>query len=150
MATKKKSVKVIKSAASLKAVDSAVASLADMATATTKAVAAVGKENKKLLTEAKRLNKKRATLMRKKKSAKAKLTREPNATNKKAVTALDKEIAANRKDAAKVAAQKTGVSAELTALKTASKRAVSYTKAVISTDKVLNKPKKKVRRKKVA
>ena len=150
MASKKKTQKVITSGAAEKAVDSAVNSLADMAVSTYNATIVLDKENKKLAAEAKRLGKKRIMLLKRKKTAANKLKKDASAINKKGLKAVDNEIAAITKDAAKIRSQKTAVSAELSSLKTVSKRAAAYNKAVGMMDRVLNKPKKKSAKKKVA
>lgn len=148
-AKKKTAKKIITSTSSLKSVDAAIASVTDMAAATAAAVATVGKENSKLLAQAKRLGKKRASLMKKKKTAANRLKKDPSADNRKAASAIDKELVTVRREATKVAAQKSKVGEELKALKSVSRRAAAYSKAITQADKVLNKPKKKrrVRRK---
>lgn len=150
MAVKKKTRKVVTSAAAQKIVDNAVASLATTADSASKALDAVSKENKKLMTEIKRLSKKRATLMRKKKAAANRVKRDPNAANKKDLKGVEKDIAANQKEASKVRARKTTVSEELASLKTVAKRATAYTKAFTTADRALNKPKKKRRKARAA
>jgi len=147
---KKKSKKVVKGAASHKAVDSAIATINDVAASATKAVIAVDKEYKKLSKTAKRLNKKRAALMKKSRSAAKRLKKDANAANKKAATIIKKDIAVIKKEAEKVNKLKSIASEELATLKAASKRAIAYVKGVTSADKALNKPKKKRRKKKVA
>lgn len=148
MASKKKTNKVVSCASSEKSVNAALESLTDMLAASAKAVIAVGKENKTLAAAAKRLSKKRAALTKKKKNASARVKKEANADNKKALKAIVKELTSVKNEASKIATKKTAVLAELNGLKTVSKRAAAYTKAIDSADKVLNKPKKKKRKKK--
>ncbi len=148
MVAKKKTKKTVSSAASVKMVDAAVANLAEVATTSSKVIVTLGKESKKLTIATRRLSKKRVLLMRKKKSAASKMKMDPNAANRKNVKLIENEIAAIRKEAARVAGQKATLTPEMTALRTISKRATAYTKALEQTDKVLNKPKKKRRRKK--
>lgn len=148
MASKKKSTKTVTSAASIKVIEGALAGLADVASASAKAVVAVTKENKSLAAAAKRLGKKRSSLSKKKKSAAAKVKKESNAANKNALKSIDKELAVVKKEADKVKGQKATVSTELTGLKLASKRATAYAAALTKTDAILNKPKKKRRKKK--
>ena len=150
MAVKKKSIKDVKGAASHKAVDSAVATINDIAASATNAVIAVDKEYKKLQKTAKSLSRKRATLMRKTRTAAKRLKKDVSVANKKAVAVIKKDVAAVKKEAEKVNKLKSTVSEELAALKAASKRAVAYAKSVTAADKVLNKPKKKRRKKKAA
>ena len=150
MATKKKAKKTVKGVTHLKTVDSAIDNINDVAAAATKAVIATEKEYKKLAKTAKSINKKRASLMKKVKTATNKMKKDANAANKKAVATIKKDIAAIKKEVAKHKSVKTVVSEELAALKLASKRAAAYAKAVTGADKVLNKPKKKKRKKKTA
>ena len=150
MAIKKKRKKSVKGAASEKAVDSAIATINEVAASATKAVIAVNKEYKKLSKSAKSLNRKRAALVKRtKKSAKI-LKKEATAANKKAVAILKKDIAVIKKEAEKINNLKSAVSAELAILKSASKRAIAYVKGVTVADKALNKPKKKIKKKKAA
>ena len=150
MATKKKAKKTVKGATHLKVVDSAIDSINDVAAAATKAVIATEKEYKKLTKAAKSVNKKRASLMKKAKIAANRMKKDASSANKKAVSVIKKDIAAIKKELAKHKSVKTVVSEELATLKSASKRAVAYAKVVAGADKVLNKPKKKKRKKKAA
>lgn len=148
MASKKKVKKNISSAAAEKSLESAISTLNDLVDSTAKAINAVDKDKKTLISVAKRLGKKRATLTKRKKLASAKVKKDASAENKKALKAVEKELAAVKKEATKVSATKSGVSVELMGLKTLAKRTIAYTTALTKTDKVLNKPKKKKRRKK--
>ena len=150
MATKKKAKKTVKGATHLKTVDSAIASINDVAAAATNAVITTEKEYKKLAKTAKSINKKRASLMKKVKTATNRMKKDASAANKKAVAVVKKDIAAIKKEIDKHQSMKSAVSEELATLKSASKRAVAYAKAVTGADKVLNKPKKKKRKKKAA
>ena len=85
MAVKKKAKKTVKGETHLKAVDSAIASINDVAAAATKAVIATGKEYSKLEKTAKSMNKKRVSLMKKVKTAAKRLKKDANVANKKAV-----------------------------------------------------------------
>ena len=86
--------------------------------------------------------------MKKVKTAAKRVKKDANAANKKAVKVIKKDIAIVKKDIAKLKTVKSAVSEELASLKLASKRAAAYAKSVASADKVLNKPKKKRRKKK--
>jgi len=148
MAVKKKKVankKTITSASALKTIDGAITNLTAVVSSTASAIAELSKEKKTLLTAAKRLARKRATLVRKKKVAASKLKKDATAANKKLVDGLTKEIATIKKEALKVAAHKSRITEELAALKVSSKRVVAYAKAISAADKMLNKPKKKRR-----
>ena len=148
MAIKKKAKATVKGATHLKIVDSAIASINDVAAAAAKAVIATDKEYKKLAKTAKSINKKRASLMKKAKAATNKMKKDASATNKKVVVVIKKDIAAIKKEIAKHKSVKSAVAEELATLKSASKRAVAYAKVVAGADKALNKPKKKTRKKK--
>lgn len=150
MATKKKAKKTVKGTTHLNVVDSAIANINDVATAATKAVIATEKEYKKLTKTAKSINKKRASLMKKAKTATNKMKKDASAANKKAMAVIKKDIAAIKTEVAKHKSVKSAVAEELATLKSASKRAVAYAKVVAGADKVLNKPKKKKRKKKAA
>jgi len=150
MALKKKAKQMVKGAAHIQAVDSAIASINALAAGATKAVIATEKEYKKLLKTAKSMNKKRASLMKKVKAATNRMKKDASAANRKAVAVIKKDIAAIKKEIARHNSVKSAVAQELATLKSASKRAVAYAKAVTGADKVLNKPKKKKRKKKAA
>jgi len=148
MAAKKKARSSVSSNESLKSVDNAIASLLNEATSISKAVIDTTKNKKKLLAESKRLAKKLATLMKKKKTARAAVNKDSSAANRKAVKSIEKDISANKKEAAKITAEKSQAITELSALKVVSKRASVYVKALTSADKGLNKPKRKRKKKK--
>jgi len=150
VAIKKKAKQAVKGITHLKAVDAAVAGINDLAAVATKAVIATEKEYIKLAKTAKSMNKKRASLMKKVKSATNRMKKDVSAANKKAVAVIKKDIAAIKKEIARHNSVKSAVAEELATLKSASKRAVAYAKAVTGVDKVLNKPKKKKRKKKAA
>ncbi len=149
MVVKKKMRKTVSSASAEKTVDAAKASLTEVATTSARVIVTLSKESKKLITSARRLSKKRAVLMRKKKTAANKVKMDPNAANRKNVKQIENEIAAVKKEAARIAGQKATLTPEITALRAISKRTTAYTKALEQADKVLNKPSKKRRRKKV-
>ncbi len=148
MAVKKKARSSISSNQSSKTVDDAIANLKNAAISTSKAVVDTTKNKKKLLIESKRLAKKLASLMKKKKSARAALNKDSSATNRKVLKNIEKDISVNKKEVAKITAEKSMAIAELSSLKIISKRAAGYVKALASADKTINKPKKKRRKKK--
>ncbi len=148
MVVKKKS--VVKNIALVKVLDTTLANL-DMATTNgAKALALATKNSKQSALEGRRLSKKRVTLIKRRKAAAAKAQKDPVAANKAALKAVDKELAAIRKAAAKNRTVKAANFDELSGLRTSCKRLNAYTKAIAAADKALNKPKKKVRRRKVA
>jgi len=141
---------VIKNAALAKVVDSSVANLEAAATNGAKALAVATKKSKQSSAEGKRLSKKRITLMKRSKSAGAKAKKDPVAANKKALATVNKELAAIRKAAAKNKTVRVANFEELSGLRISCRRLAAYTRVLAAADKVLNKPKKKTRRRKKA
>jgi len=130
-----------------KSIVASVASLTSACTQSAIAVDSLSKVAKTLAKESVRLNKKRAVLIKRKKTVSAKQKKSPNAENKKAIQSVEKELSAISKEIAKVKPIKDSNAVELKALKVWLKRTSAYAKGIESADKVLNKPKKKVRRK---
>ncbi|MGD8938868.1 MAG: hypothetical protein PVJ72_05775 [Gammaproteobacteria bacterium] len=95
-----------------------------------------------------RLSKKRATLLKRKKLATTRVQKEPSADNNKALRDVKKELDSVTKELGKAKIVKDANNAELSDLRASLKRATAYRKGVAAADKVLNKPKKKSRRKK--
>jgi hypothetical protein len=141
MATKKKP--IAKSASVEKNIAVALERLDAACTEGDKAVAARSKIAKKLNAESRRLNKKRATLVKRSKVAALKAKADPSAANRKALREAVTELAATRKALAQTRAAKAVNSPELAGLKVAQRQANAYGKAIVLADKVLNKPKKK-------
>ena len=141
MATKKRP--IAKSASVEKNIDVALERLDAACTEGDKAVAARSKIAKKLNAESRRLNKKRATLVKRSKVAAVKAKADPSAATRKALREAVTELAATRKALAKTRAAKAVNTPELAALKVAQRQANAYGKAIVLADKVLNKPKKK-------
>ena len=138
---------IAKSNALEKTITASVASLTSACNQSAIAVDSLSKVAKTLAKESMRLNKKRAVLLKRKKTAAAKQKKTPSAENKKALLAVEKELTTISKEIAKVRPKKESNAVELRALREWLKRASAYTKGIESADKVLNKPKKKVRRK---
>jgi len=141
---------VVKSAAIAKTLDSALAGLNSICDSGTKALDASAGEAKKLAVLSKRLSKKRMTLSKRKKTATARLKKDATADNRKALSAVVKELGMVTREIAKVKKVKDANNAELSGLRETVKRATAYMKGVTAADKVLNKPKRKTRRKKAA
>ncbi len=139
---------VVKAAALDKTINASTDSLTKACDNAATSVTKKSAEAKKLTAEVKRHTKKKATLTKRNKTAAAKLKKESNAANKKAVTAVAKELKTTKVALDKARASKAVVSTELSALKSAAKRLTAYTKAIAAADKVLNKPAKKRRKKK--
>lgn len=145
--TKKKA--VIKSSAVEKAIASSLENLTMALESTEKAIKERSATAKKLTSESKRLSKKRAILTRRKKTAKVKLTKTPDAANRKALKDVEKEIAVITKQITKSTPVKQENTSELASLKASHRQASAYVKGIQQADKVLAKPKKKRRKKRV-
>jgi len=148
MATKKKTASLVKSATAHKSIEQSVATVVSVTGDLNKAVDTTAKTAKKLAIESKKLGKKRATLLKKKKIASNKVKKEGGAAHKKALRDIEKELMGIKKSAAQVSSQKSAINEELSELKKIHKRANAYVKAISGVEKILNKPVKKVRRKK--
>ena len=148
MAIKKKP--VVKNAALVKVIDTSLANLGTATTNGAKALALATKKSKQSSAEGKRLNKKRVTLIKRQLTAKAKANKDPVAANKNALKAVDKELAAIRKAVAKNKVVNSANFAELSGLRVSCRRLTAYGKALAAADRVLNKPKKKARRRKTS
>lgn len=146
MAAKKK--KIAKSAAVEKNLATAMDKLATACTEGDAAVASRAKDSKKLLSQVRRLSKRKATLQRKKQTAKRKVDKDPSADTRRNLREVTKDLAATTKELAKARAAKAANALELSALKAAHKRANAYQKAISKIDKQLSKPRKTRRRKK--
>ena len=85
--------------------------------------------------------------MKRKKLATTRVKKEASADNKKALRDVTKELDTIKKELDKAKIAKDANNAELSELRTSLKRATVYRKGVAAADKVLNKPKKKARRK---
>ena len=139
---------VIKAAALDKTINASTESLTKACGNAVTAVTTKSAEAKKLLAEVKRHLKKKSTLTKRSKTAEAKLKKDTNAANKKAVAAVAKELKATKAALDKTRASKAVVLTELASLKASSMRLTAYTKAIAVADKVLNKPAKKRRKRK--
>ena len=142
-----KAIRIVKNDAVEKAVNSAMSTLSNAGVECSKSIAAATKQAKSYLAEAKRLGKKRTTLLKRKKIAAARLKKTTNADNRKAHKAVEKELAAVKKAIAKLTPVKSAHAIELASLKTTLKRINAYSGVLDKADKLLNKPKKKKRKK---
>ncbi len=139
---------IVKSAAVEKLLASAIEKLTEAQSKSEKAVAARTKDAKKFATAVKRLAKRKATLTKRKKAATKRAEKNSSADNRKALRTVIKDLATATRELAKARKIKAANSAELTPLKAVQKRLNAYTKGIAQANKVLNKPKKKPRRKK--
>jgi len=135
--------KIVKGEALVTAVDSALSVLISIASNTAKSITIADKANKKYGKEAKRLSKKKVVLMKKKKNAAIRAKKSPIVVNKKALKAVEKDIAAVSKEVSKNTTLKIAALDELNTLKLVAKRTTAYNKSLAATDRVLNKPKPK-------
>jgi len=113
------------------------------------AASSLEKDRKKLLTENKRLTKKRAVLSRKKKVAANRLKKTPNAENRKVANSINKELTVVTKAGIKARAARSANAEELNSVKASLKQASAYIAVIAKADKQLNKPKKKRAKKRV-
>jgi len=146
---KSKKATVMKSAALEKLVSGSMDNLQVACDDGAKAIATRSGEAKKLLAESKRISKKRAVLIRRKKTTSMKLKKVADAATRKILRDVEKELAAIKKVGEKVRASKSSLAEELKGLKENQKRAAAYLKVIEKADKILNKPKKKKRRRRV-
>ena len=141
---------VIKNTALVIVIDTSLANLETATTNGAKALALATKKNKQSSAEGKRSNKKRVTLIKRRKTAAAKAKKDPVAANKNALKAVVKELAVIRNEVAKNKIVKAANFEELSGLRVSSRRLAAYSKALSAADRVLNKPKKKTRKRKIS
>jgi regulator of replication initiation timing len=149
MAAKKRAT-VTKNSVIANSIEASVTTLMASLEKVDKAVAVSAAESKKLMTESRRLKKRRASLMGKKKRATAANKKNPTAVTRKAVKSISAELAKVTKELVKSTAARSAVIAELAGLKVSQKALSAYVKGIAAVDRKLAKPKKKTRRKKKA
>lgn len=147
MAVKKKK-PVAKAVVVAKSLENALVNLEAAFESGTKAVVERTQTGSQLAKLVARLSKRQSALLKRKKLATARVKKEASADNKKALSDVTKELDAVKKELGKAKAPKDANNAELSHLRVSLKRATAYRKAIATADKVLNKPKKKSRRKK--
>ncbi len=111
-----------------------------------KAVTARSSESKKLLNESRRLRKRRATLMGKKKRAIAADKKNSTGDSRKAVRTITSELAATRKVLDKATTIRQAVLEELSGLKASQKILSAYVKGIYAADRAIARSKKKTAR----
>lgn len=111
-----------------------------------KAVTARSSESKKLLNESRRLRKRRATLMGKKKRAIAADKKNSTGDSRKAVRTITSELAATRKVLDKATTVRQAVLEELSGLKASQKILSAYVKGIYAADRAIARSKKKTAR----
>ena len=145
MAVKKKK-PIAKSSMVEKSLENSLVNLEAAFESGTKTVAERTQTGSQLAKLVARLSKKRAALMKRKKLATARVNKEASVDNKKALHDVTKELDTIKKEFDKAKIAKDANNAELGPLRVALKRATAYRKGIAAADKVLNKPKKKSRR----
>jgi hypothetical protein len=138
--------KIVSSASVENNIASAVEKLSAASGDSEKAVAERSRTGKKLTAELRRLRKRRAMLMKRKKTAASKAKEWPSGETRSALRTVEKDVATTTRDLAKARAAKAVNTPELAALKAAQRQSNAYMKAVDQADKVLNKPKKRRKR----
>ncbi len=141
---------VIKNTALVRVIDTSLANLEAATTNGAKALALATKKSKQSSAEGKRLNRKRVALIKRRITAGNKAKKNPDAANKKALTAVNRELAAIRKAVAKNKIVKAANFEELSGLRVSCRRLAAYMKTLAAADRVLNKPKKKTRKRKTS
>lgn len=128
-------------------VASAIQHLEDVAAHGDVAVNLRSAASKKLSNLSSRLSKKRAALMKRKKIITAKMKTAPTPDLRKLLRDIEKEVKTVTRDLTKARAEKSGHTVELAGLKEHLKKATTYLKHIGHADKILNKPKKKRKKK---
>lgn len=124
-------------------IESAVANLESALQKANAAVTARSIESKKLMTEARRLKKRRLAQLGRKKRAMAANKKDSTAATRKAVKTTTSELAATNKALVKSTAARRTVLQELSDLKESQKKLKVYVKGIIAADRTLAKPKRK-------
>ena len=133
---------IAKSAAVIKNIEAALASLGTACDAGDNAVAKRSKDHKSLASATKRLSKKRAVLTKRKRISAKRAKASPSGETRKALRAVIKELAQTKTKLGKARAVQGVNAVELSALKVAQRRASAYAKAIAQAEKVLAKRKK--------
>lgn len=134
---------IAKSAAVTKNIEAALASLGTACVAGDAAVAKRGKDHKSFSTASKRLSKKRATLIKRKRFAAKRAKSSPSGETRKALRSVTKELVTTKKLLLKARTVQGVNAVELAALKLAQRRATAYAKAIAQAEKSLEKTAKK-------
>lgn len=141
MAKSKKT--IAKSAAVTKNIETALASLGTACVAGDSAVAKRSKDHKSFSSASKRLSKKRAVLIKRKRLSAKRAKASPSGETRKALRSVIKELASTKKQLVKARAVQSVNAVELALLKAAQRRANAYAKAIAQAEKTLAKTTKK-------
>jgi hypothetical protein len=128
-------------------IDSAVYNLEIALEKANKAVSLRSAESKKLLTESRRLRKRHATQMNRKKRAIAAEKKNSSADTRKAVRVATSELNATKKAIEKTTTTRQAVLEELAGLKQSQKNANAYVKGIYAADRAIARSNKKKRAK---
>lgn len=140
-ATKKKP--VTRNTVIASSISSAVYNLEAALEKVNRAVTVRSAESKKMLNESRRLRKRQAAQMNRKKRAIAAEKKTSTADTRKAVRTATSELNATKKAVAKVASARQLVLDELTGLKASQKNVAAYVKGIYAADRAIEKSKKK-------
>lgn len=113
-----------------------------------KAVSVKSAESKKLMSESRRLKKRRMSLMGKKKRAIAANRKNSTGETRKSVRTLTSELATTKKMLVKVTTSRQAVLDELSGLKESQKTLAAYMRGILAANRVIEKAKKKASRRK--
>ncbi len=127
-------------------IHSSVKALSDATSTVNASIIKVTAEAKKLTTEIKRHVKKKGVLIKRNKTALAKLKKSPNAANNKAVDIVTNALKETKVALDNARTNKASASVELASLRLVQKRLKAYSKAMATADKALNAPIKKRRK----
>jgi hypothetical protein len=115
--------------------EAGLAKLAIAAAAGAKALAARTRDGKKVAVSVKRLAKRRAALLKRKKVASKRAKRAPSGETRKALRSVVRELAGTTKLLGKARTTKAAQATELAALRLAARRATGYARAIAQIDR---------------
>lgn len=139
MARAKKS--IAKSEFVQKNLEAALEKLAIASAAGARAVAVRGRDGKKLAATVKRLAKRKATQLRRKKVASKRARKSPSGETRKALRTALRELAGTTKALTKAKTEKAANATEFASLRTAARRASAYGRAIAQIDRSLRRKK---------
>jgi hypothetical protein len=122
--------------------EAGLAKLEVAAKAGARALAVRSKDGKKIATTVKRLAKKRASLLKRKKVASKRAKRAPSGETRKALRSVVRELAGTTKLLGKARTTKAAQAVELAALRLASRRATGYARAIAQIDRLVRRASK--------
>ncbi|MFO0737497.1 MAG: hypothetical protein U0270_16515 [Labilithrix sp.] len=138
---------IAKSTAVTKNIEAALDSLGTACEAGDRAVARRTKDGKSFAAATKRLSKKRAVLIKRKRLSAKRAKASPSGETRRALKAVIKELASTKSKLLKAREVQSINAAELTALKSAQRRAAAYAKAILQAEASLSNTGKGSRKK---